>query len=176
MWLNILIFSSLHLVKKYRITSHLTRNNFINHLEIQNPNDFISSLTNPEEISDIIQPLKLNKSTSFSSLSLKVLKSIKGIISVPLCQLINKSFTSGVFPSYCKIAKIVRIFKNELRIYCNSYRSISIFSNIEKTHILLMVLIEDSNCFYYFQYGFRLTFLINTASMSVIESAQNKQD
>ena len=92
MWLNILIFSSLHLVKKYRITSHLTRNNFINHLEIQNPNDFISSLTNPEEISDIIQPLKLNKSTRFNSLSLNVLKSIKGTISVPLCQLINKSF------------------------------------------------------------------------------------
>ena len=35
---------------------------------------------------------------------------------------------------------------------------------------------EGNNCFYDFQFGFRLNFSTNTALMSVIESIQNKQD
>ena len=76
--------------------------------------------------------MKLNKSTGPNTLSLKVLKSVKGIISVPLCELIIKSFTSGVFPSMCKIAKIVPIFKNQSRLYYNNYRPTSLLSNIGK--------------------------------------------
>ena len=97
-----------------------TRNNFINYLKIRNPINFILSSTTPEEITDIIQTLKLNKSTGPNSLSIKVLKSIKGIISVPLYESINKSFTSGVFPGMCKISNIVPIFKNESTLYYNN--------------------------------------------------------
>ena len=67
-----------------------------------------------------------------NNLYLNVLKSIKGIILVPLCELINKSFTSGVFSSMYKIAKIVKTFKNKSRLYCHNYRPIFLLSNIRK--------------------------------------------
>ena len=60
-----------------------TKNNFKNYL------NYVFSQTTPGGVSDIIQTLKLSKS---NSLSLKVLKSIKGIISVPLCELIQQIF------------------------------------------------------------------------------------
>ena len=118
--------------------------------------------------------MKLNKSTGPNTLSLKVLKSVKGIISVPLCNVIIKSFRSGVFPSMCKIAKIVPIFKNQSRFYYNNYRPISFFSNIGKViekivHIRLIKFLEENNCFYHFQFGLRLNFSTNTALMSIIE-------
>ena len=119
-----------------------SKNNFKNYLKIRNPNNFILSPTTPEEISGIIQTLKLNKSTGHNSSSLKVLKSIKQIISVPLCELINKSFTSGVFPSMCKIQKQFQFSKtnqDSIRLY----RPISLLFNIGKvieniTHIRLI--------------------------------------
>ena len=88
-----------------------TKNNFKNYLKTWNPNNFILSVTTTKEISEIVQTLKLNKCTVPKS-SLKVLKSIKGIMSVPFCDLINKSFTSGVFPSMCKIAKIIHMWRS----------------------------------------------------------------
>ena len=88
-----------------------------------------------------------------NSLYLKVLKSIKGIISFPLCESINKSFTPSVFPSMCKIAKIVKIVTNKSSLYYNNYRRISILSNIGKIiekviHIPLIKFLEENNCFY----------------------------
>ena len=109
-----------------------TKSNFKNYLKTRNPNNFVLSPTTPKEISDIIQTLKLNKSTGPNSSSLKILKSIKGITLVPLCELINKSFTSSVFPSMCKIAKIVPIFKRESRLYYKNYRRIFLLSILEK--------------------------------------------
>ena len=52
-----------------------TKNNFKNYLKTRNPNNFILSPTTTEGISDIIQTLKLNKSTGRNSLSPKVLES-----------------------------------------------------------------------------------------------------
>ena len=111
MWLNILIIFTVQLVKKIQDKIRHTTNNFKNDLKNRNSNNFILSLTTPKEISDIIQTLKLNKSTSPNSSSLKVLKIIKGIISLSLYDLINKSFTSDVFPCICIIENLNPIFK-----------------------------------------------------------------
>ena len=88
-----------------------------------------------------------------NNLYLNVLKSIKGIILVPLCELINKSFTSGVFSSMYKIAKIVKTFKNKSRLYCYNYRPISLLSNIRKNiekvaHIQLLKFLEKKTSSY----------------------------
>ena len=157
-----------------------TKNNFKNYLKTKK-NYFILFSTAPEDISDIIQTLKLNKSTGPNSLSLKVLKSIKGIILVPFCELINKSFTVGVFPNMCKIAKVVPVSNIELRLYYNNYRPISPLSNIAKIiekiiHIQLINFLDESNCFYDFQFGLGLNISTNTALMSVIGNIQNKLD
>ena len=62
----------------------------------------------------------------------KILHIIKDKISIPLSELINKSFATGCFPNICKTAKVILIFKTESRLLCNNYRPISLLSNISK--------------------------------------------
>ena len=40
------------------------------------------------------------------------------MISASLCELINKSFASGIFPDICKMVKIVPNLKSESRNHC----------------------------------------------------------
>ena len=42
------------------------------------------------------------------------------------------SFTSGVFPSALKIAKIVHVHKKDSRLGFSNYRTISLLSNLDK--------------------------------------------
>ena len=44
--------------------------------------------------------------------------------------LINLSFTTGVFPNIAKIAKIVPLYKKENKLECNNYEPIFLLSNI----------------------------------------------
>ena len=93
----------------------------------------------------------------------------------------NKSFTTGVFPNMCKIAKVVPIFKGETRLLCNNYRPISLLSNIGKIiekliHLRLSPFLETRNCYYPFQFGFQLNFSTNNALMSIVESIQTRFD
>ena len=93
----------------------------------------------------------------------------------------NKSFTTGLFPNMCKIAKVVPIFKSETRLLCNNYRPISLVSNIGKIiekliHLRLNLFLETRNCYYPFQFGFRLNFSTNNALMSIAENIQTQLD
>ena len=100
---------------------------------------------------------------------------------MPLSILINKSFTTGVFPNMCKIAKAVSIFKSETRFVCNNYRPISVLSNIGKMiekliRLRLNLFLETRSCYYLFQFGFRLNFSTNNALMSFAENIQTQLD
>ena len=81
----------------------------------------------------------------------------------------------------CKIAKVVLIFKSEARLLCNNYRPISLLSNIGKIiekliHLRLGLFLETRNCYYLFQFGFRLNFSTNNALMSIAENIQTQLD
>ena len=98
-----------------------------------------------------------------------------------LSTLINKSITTGVFPNMCKIATVVPIFKSETRLLCNNYRPISLLSNIGKIiekliHLRLNLFLETRNCYYPFQFGFRLNFSTNNALMSIVENIKTQLD
>ena len=100
---------------------------------------------------------------------------------MPLSTLINKSFTTGVFPNMCKIAKVVPIFKSETRLLCNNYRPISLLSNIGKIiekliHLRLSLFLERRSCYYPFKFGFRLNFSTSNALMSIVENIQTQLD
>ena len=106
---------------------------------------------------------------------------IKDKISIPLSELINKSFSAGCFPNICKTAKVIPIFKTESRLLCNNYRPISLLSNISKIiekimHQRLNKFLEESNCFYNLQFGFRLNLSTNNALLSIIENIQTDLD
>ena len=122
-----------------------------------------------------------SKSFGSNSIPINILKEIHETIFIPLSTVINKSFTTGVFPNMCKIAKVVPIFKSETRLLCNNYRPISLLSNIGKIiekliHLRLNLFLETCNCYYLFQFGFRLNFSSNDALMSIIENIQTQFD
>ena len=62
-------------------------------------------------MSDLIKTLKNSKSLGPNSIPTNILKEIHETISIPLSTLINKSFTTGVFPNMCKIAKLYQSSK-----------------------------------------------------------------
>ena len=81
----------------------------------------------------------------------------------------------------CKIAKVVPIFKSETRLLCNNYRPISLLSNIGKIieklmHLTHNLFLETRNCYYPFQFGFRLNFSTSNALMSIVENIQTQLD
>ena len=125
--------------------------------------------------------MKNSKSLGSNSVPTNILKEIHESISIPLSTLINRSLTTGVFPEICKIAKVVPIFKSETRLLCNNYRPISLLSNIGKIiekliHLRLNLFLETRNCYYPFQFGFRLNFSTNNALMSIVENIQTQLD
>ena len=131
--------------------------------------------TTPEEISDLIQALSLNKSTGPNSMPTSILKKIKNEISIPLLAIISNSFDNGIFPNFSKSAQVIPVFKNESRLSCNNYRPISRLSNIGKIiekliHKRLNHFLEQHKVFYALQFGFRLTTYTNNALMSITEN------
>ena len=94
--------------------------NFLDYLKTPNTDTFHISPTTPKGISDFIKTLKNSESLGANSIPTNIFKKIHETISMPLSILINKSFTTGVFPNMCKIAKAVSIFKSETRFVCNN--------------------------------------------------------
>ena len=71
--------------------------------------------------------------------------------------IINLSFSTGIYPNNLKIAKVVPIFKNKGSILqCNNFQPISLLSNINKIYEKHMYKFLDiDNCIYNLQFGFR---------------------
>ena len=89
-----------------------------------------------------------------------MLKLIPDLIILPLCNLINKSFESGVFPDFLKIVKVIPIHKGNSTQDMNNYRPISLLSIFDKIieklmHKRLYNFLEINNILYEKHYGFR---------------------
>ena len=158
-----------------------TRRQYFDYLKHPNPKTFFISPTTPDEIKNIINSIKSSKCVGPNSIPTKILHLIKDKISIPLSELINKSFATGCFPNICKTAKVIPIFKTESRLLRNNYRSISLLSNISKIiekimHQRLNKFLEENNCFYNLQFGLRLNLSTNNALLSIIENIQTDLD
>ena len=110
---------------------------------------------------DFVAPLKSSKCVRPNSMSTKILHLIVDKISIPLSEIIIKSFSTCSFRNICKTAKAIPIFKTESKLLCSNYRPISLLSNISKIigkimHQRLNKFLEESNCSYNLQFGFRL--------------------
>ena len=158
-----------------------TRRQYFDYLKHPNPKTFFISPTTPDEIKNIINSIKSSKCVGPNSIPTKILHLIKDKISIPLSELINKSFATGCFPNICKTAKVIPIFKTESRLLCNNYSSISLLSNISKIiekimHQRLNKFLEETNCFYNLQFGFHLNLSTNNALLFIIENIQTDLD
>ena len=101
------------------------------------------------------------KATGPHSIPTDIFKLIKLIVSESLSDIINTSFSTGIYIDDLKISKIIPIFKEKGSNldYCN-YRPISLLSNIDKIIEKLMFkrlyhFFSKNDVLYNLQFGFR---------------------
>ena len=140
------------------------------YLKDKNQIEFLIAHISSEEILDIINQLE-SKSTGPQSIPVNLLKLIPDLIILPLCKIINKSFSSGIFPEALKICKVVPIFKGGSTEELNNYRPISLLSIFDKIieklmHKRLYSFLESHNILFSNQFGFRKD---NSTSFALIQ-------
>ena len=123
-------FSSI--AEKTKANIKFSNKSFQDFLHHPNEESLFITPTDAHEVNLIISLLNSGKSTSPNSLPPKILKLLKNEISTHLADIFSLSFSSGVFPSILKIAKVIPVHKKELKLFCSNYRPISLLSNIDK--------------------------------------------
>ena len=142
---------------------------------------FFVSPTDKTEIEDVISSLDSNKSVGPNSIPTKILKLRKDDISSQLSEIFTTSFSSGVFPSILKTAKVIPVHKKDSKLDFSNYRPISLLSNIEKFLERLMYnrmykFFSDNNLIYSLQFGFRQKYSTVHALISLTENVIKNLD
>ena len=154
-----------------------------NYLTNKIQDDFLITCISKEEILDIINNLEL-KSTGPESIPVNLLKLIADIIVLPLGNIINNSFSYGIFPDALKICKVVPIHKGGSMDELNNYRPISLLSIFDKIieklmHKRLYSFLELHDILFKNQFGFRknnsTTFALIQITEKIKESIDNKK-
>ena len=142
--------------------------------------DFLMTHISEEDILDIIKSLP-NKGTGPASIPLKLLKVIAHIVVVPLCYIINCSFSTGVFLEILKVAKVIAPHKGGPSDNLNNYRPISLLSIFDKIiekimHSKLYDFFDEQEVLFINQFGFRKKCSTIHALLDMIERIRNNMD
>ena len=91
------------------------------------------------------------------------------------------SFSTGQFPSFLKIAKVIPIHKKQSKVEYTNYRPISLLSNNEKIIEKLMYkrlsdFLDTNNLIYSLQFGFRQKHSTTHALINLSESIRQTLD
>ena len=95
-----------------------------------------------------------------------------------MCAIFNKSFLTGLFPSYQKIARIITIYKSGEKNNTINYRPISVLSSFSKIkeklmQTRLMSFLNSNNILHSLQHGFRSSHNVTTAILDVLNYVVN---
>ena len=126
-------FSSIAGETKLNIS--FSHKHFSNFLKNRSNIFFFISPTEKSEIENIISSLDSNKSVGPNSILIKILKLLKNYITSQLSEIFNISFSSGVFASILKTAKIIPVHKKDSKLGFSNYRPISLLSNSRKVNV-----------------------------------------
>ena len=154
----------------------------LHYLKCSNPVSIFIKPTSKTEILNLISTLNNSKSSGPFSIPTDIFKMTGNIMASPLTEIINLSFSTGIYPNNLKIAKIIPVFKNKGSILqCNNYRPISLLSNINKIFEKLMYtrlynFLDIHNCIYNLQFGFREKHSTNHALFSITEKIREALD
>ena len=122
-------FSSI--ATKTKLNISFSHKHFSYFLKNRSNISFFVSPTDKTEIEDVISSLDSNKSVGPNSIPTKILKLLKDDISSQLSEIFNISFSSSVFPSIPKTAKVIPAHKKDSKLDFLNYRPISLLSSIE---------------------------------------------
>ena len=153
----------------------------LDYLSTPNLDSFFISPCTSNEVSSLIQSLKLGKSSGPNSIPVKLLKILDTPISNDLTLLFNESFVSGIFPNNLKIAKVIPIFKKGLATLKSNYRPISLLSIFSKLlekimHQRLYKFLEICEVLFCMQFGFRNGHSTDHALISLTETIKSSLD
>ena len=128
----------------------------------------------PDDAETLISTLKVDKAVGPGSIPTIILKQFKKLLSKPLANLIDLSFSTGLFPKILKEAKIIPVFIKGDQQNCNNYRPMSLLSNISKiieklVHGQLYGFLEFNNYIYTNQFVFCNLHLTNHALITITE-------
>jgi hypothetical protein len=106
--------------------------NFSTYLRSSTLNSFCLFPIDAAEVVQIVSAFKNKWSAGFDCIPVNILKLSIQYVAEPISQLINSSFTTGIFPDKLKIAKVCPIFKSGEKYSFTNYRPISILSSFSK--------------------------------------------
>ena len=172
-------FSSI--ATKTKLNISFSHKHFSDFLKNRSNISFFVSPTDKTEIEDVISSLDSNKSVGPNDITIKILKLLKNDISSQLSEIFNISFSSGVFPSILKTAKVIPIHKKDSKPDFSNYHPISFLSNTEKNLERLMYnrmykFFSDNNLIYSLQFGFRQKYSTVHALISLTENIRKNLD
>ena len=139
------------------------------------------SPTTPADIESLINCIKPNRAIGTNSIPTKILNEFKTEVSEPLSDMINVSFSKGIFPDFQKVANVIPIHKKGEKLEPNNYRPISLLSNISKLykkamHIRLTNFLRKNKVLFPYQFGFRNNHSTDHALISLTEMIRNALD
>ena len=119
--------------------------------------------TTVEELNGICMSMKSGKAPGYDDISMYryVIKNTFEVVSEPLKNIINLSFSKGIFPDkLIKLAKVIPVFKGDEPDLFTNYRPISLLPNFSKffekvMHNRLVEFANSHDIFYQLQFGFR---------------------
>ena len=119
--------------------------------------------------------LNLKKSTGLDNIGPRILNMSADVVTPSLLFIINKSISTGKFPSVWKEAKVKPLFKNGNKEDVNNYRPISILPTVSKliekwVESQFSNYLNEFNLFYKSQSGFRPKHSTESALILTIDS------
>ena len=143
-------------------------------LKNRSDDSFFLSPSGKYEIINIISSLDPSKSTGPNSIPTKILKLPKNDICTQLSDICNVSFSTGVFLSILKIAKVVPIHKKQSKLVYSNYHPISLLFNLDKMleksmYSRIFKFFNDNNSIYPLQFGFRQKLMLWLVSLKALE-------
>ena len=135
----------------------------------------------PQEICEIFYSFDINKSVGPNSIPVYILKIYKDFFSKNLCEIVNLSFITGIFPDLCKLAKIIPLHKKGDPLFCENYRPISLLPILSKIFEKLIYkrmysFLEENKLIYNQQIGFRSNYSTEHALINLTEYIKNLLD
>ena len=133
------------------------------------PNSFLSGefvdsmffdITTEQEVTEIVNSFRNGVASGYDNLPVSVIKESIDLIAKPLAHIVNLSISSGIFPDFLKIARVIPVFKSGDRRLMSNYRPVSvlpIFSKVFERVVYnrLISYVDRLNILTENQYGFR---------------------
>ena len=134
-----------------------------------------------EEVISIISSVSNNKSSGPNSIPTRILNLLKKDISTHIVDIFNLSFSSGIYPTPLKTAKVIPIHKKDSKLECSNYRPNALLSNIDKIleklmHKRLSNFLEKNKLIYSLQFGFKQNYSTSYALIHHIKTIKQSID